>query len=341
MFTLAPSPDGASARVMTPQPVLSAASLARLRTDEIASLCGGPTALEQLIHAAQSGIETSAHPSRLTACGAPIEAAFVWPANELRLSIDPCPAHSAAERSARCITALTAALSPLQTQLLEQSLLWQQTRTCRFGAWLGLRMVGGALHHKLYLEIPLEAHWQSWEQGVLDAAAVLPDRRLRLSMLGLDPHSGKIELYYRCEPLFASELNTLMRRVNLPERAPEVSAWIRTLIQRTARFELPSHDMGFSYALDASAKAQAFTWYSTAEALLGPPAHARAALLRGSGPVACTALRGYGQFSDSIAQTPEHGLVGAVLAADVPMQMTATVSAYGACAQALKGASHV
>lgn len=325
MLHLAPSADGARPARMTPRPNASAASLARLRTDEISQLCGGGCALEQLIQAAQASVETSPQASRLTACGAPIEAAFVWPANELRLSIDPCPAHSATVRTQRCLQAMRTAMSPLQEQLLQRTLGWQDTRTCRFGAWLGLRMTSGRLHQKLYLEVPIEAHWQAWEQGLLDAAAVLPNRAIRLTMLGLDPHSGKIELYYRCAPLFASELNTLMRRVDLPERAPEVSAWIRTLIQRTARFELPSHDMGFSYALDASARAQAFTWYSTSEALLGPPERARAALLRE--PERSSALRAYQSFSNC-DEIPEHGLVGAVLAPNVPMQMTATVSVH-------------
>lgn len=341
MINPAPSSDGARSSLVNPLALASAASLARLRTDEIASLCGGSSPLEALIQAAESSVETSPQDfraSRLTACGAPFEAAFVWPANELRLSIDPCPARSASERTARCINALTVPMQTFQLALVQQALSWQRTRTCRFGAWLGLRMVGAALQRKLYLEIPLEAHWQDWEQGLLDAAAVLPERRVRLSMLGLDPHSGKIELYYRCAPLFANELNTLMRRVGLPERAPEVSAWIRTLIQRTARFELPSHDMGFSYALQPGeggiAKAQAFTWYSTSEALLGPPDRARRALLRGAGTDADAGLIGYGQFTSSVANAPEHGLVGAVIAPNLPMQMTATISAYG-------GAGHV
>lgn len=325
MLRPAPSTDGARLTVMPPLPVVQAASLARLRTEAIQRLCGSASALEALIQSAQSSVELSAHASRLTACGAPIEAGFVWPANELRLSIDPCPADAATVRTRRCLDAMSVAMSPLQEQLLQRALGWQDTRTCRFGAWLGLRMIAGRLHKKLYLEVPIEAHWQAWEQGLLDAAAVLPDRSIRLTMLGLDPHSGKIELYYRCAPLFASELNTLMRRVDLPERAPEIGAWIRTLMQRSARFELPSHDMGFSYALDASAHAQAFTWYSTSEALLGPAERTRAALLR-EAPTEGARL-GYAHFTAAPA-IPEHGLVGAMLIPDFPMQMTATVSAY-------------
>lgn len=323
MLHQAPSPDGARSTVMTPQHNASAASLARLRTEDIAQLCGGWTALEQLLERANRSVQASSYPSRLTACGAPIEAGFVWPANELRLSIDPCPASSAAVRTRLCLNAMSVAMSPLQEQLLQCTLGWQDARTCRFGAWFGLRMINGRMHQKLYLEVPMEAHWQGWEQGLLDAAPVLPNRAIRLTMLGLDPHNGKIELYYRCASLHASELNTLMRRVDLPERAPEVSAWIRTLIQRSSRFELPSHDMGFSYALDANARAQAFTWYSTSEALLGPPDNARTALLRNARLT--PALLGYAQFSD-LPAVPEHGLVGAVLAPEVPMQMTVTLS---------------
>ena len=271
--------------------------------------------------------------SRLTASGAPFEAAFVWPGGNLRISLDPCPEASAQVRTASCLAGMRTPLTPEQNMVCAQLMDWQAQHACRFGAWLGVRgglgasAQGDALSTKLYLEVPAGAEWGIWEQNLLDSKAVLPSRNIRLSMVGLDPMRGGVELYYRSASLFPGELNTLLKRFRLSPRGSEITAWIQQLLQRSIRDTLPSADMGFSCATSASGAPQIFTWYSTSIALLGPPERARAALLR-VGEADLSALQAYAQFSAPAPgeRVPEHGLIGAMLAENVPMQTTATVS---------------
>ena len=147
-------------------------------------------------------------------------------------------------------------------------------------------------------------------------------------MIGLEGDRGGCEIYYRCGSLFPSELDTLMRRFGLTERGAEIASAVQGLVRRTIRRELPSADMGFSCALTESGLAQAFTWYSTSRALLGPAARAREALLR-VGHASGWPIDRYAALTapETDAEVPHHGLVGMTIPRDGAMQVTATVAA--------------
>jgi hypothetical protein len=269
-----------------------------------------------------------AHDSDLTSPGAPLEVAFVWPADEVRLSLDPCPGQSAPVRVAACREALTAPLSPEQLDVAGRVVAWQYSQGARYGAWLGLRSAGDTLRSKLYLEVPAGCSWSAWEAAVAGAPPVLPSRAIRLTMVGLDVQTGAVELYYRCRTLFRGELDTLLRRFRLDARGAEVVTVLEALTRRSVRFELPSHDMGFSCSFAADGRPQVFTWYSTSAALLGSPGCAREAILR-MGLDAGWSMASYEQLTacELYDDVPCHGLVGAVLADGQPLQLTATVAA--------------
>ncbi|WP_029059155.1 hypothetical protein [Stappia stellulata] len=266
-------------------------------------------------------------PSRLTPAGAPLEAALVWPTPGVRVSLDPCPDATASERASLCRAALSRPLAAAQAAVAARVADWQRDFAGRYGAWLGLRVAGGEMRDKLYLDVPQGCAWQSLDEEMAGRPAVLPRRQIRLTMIGLDPASGGVELYYRCARLYPAELDTLMRRFSCPERGQEVVDFIGALTQRTVRFELPSYDMGFSVALQAAGGASVFTWYSNATALLGPAARTRAALLRVGGERGWP-MEDYDALSrpDENGQVPEHGLVGVMLAQGQPMHATATIA---------------
>lgn len=270
---------------------------------------------------------SSSAPSRLTPVGAPLEAAVVWPAPGLRVSLDPCPDASPDVRVRSCRTDIAQPFTAEQADVMARVALWRKDHPGRYGAWLGLRVVDGDLRKKLYLDVPQRCCWETCEAQTVGAPAVLLHRQIRLTMIGLDPVSGGVELYYRCGRLFPPEIDTLLRRFALAERGAEVVDFIAALTRRTVRFELPSFDMGFSCAFDAQGRARVFTWYSNARALLGPPARARAALLR-VGTEAGWPMADYEALSrpDAQGRVPEHGLVGVMLADGHPLQATATVA---------------
>jgi hypothetical protein len=299
------------------------------------------TPLERLLKEERDGTALLAHTasravddrvpldcSNLSAVGAPLELGFVWPRGELRVTVDPCPRASPCARAKRVITAAAGALEPSQWSVVDRVTSWHACDETRYGGWLGLRARGTQIRRKLYLEVPQGAPWQEWELNAVGKPAVLPHRDVRATMIGLDGDRGGFEVYYRCGRLFPAELDTLLRRFGLPERGAEITRAAHLLVQRTIRFELPSFDMGFSCALSSDGRAQAFTWYSTSPALLGPAARAREALLR-VGRASGWDVDGYAALTEPAADStvPHHGLVGMTIPRDGPMQVTATIAA--------------
>ena len=272
--------------------------------------------------------------SDLTPVGAPLEAAFVWPTGDMRVSMDPCPGVPAGARRAVClaVTSSIRGLSRAHTTIVARASDWQVAGAPRYGAWLGLRPVqepGGvrSIRPKLYLDVPAGAPWSQWEAELVGAPAVLPSRDVQLTMIGLDPVTCGVELYWRSARLYPGELDTLLRRLGLPERGGEIVDWIAALTQRRIQFELPAFDMGFSCAFDASGRACVFTWYANATAFLGPPARCREALLR-VGAQRDWPMADYARFTeaDAAGRVPEHGIIGASVAENAPLAATATVA---------------
>jgi len=262
------------------------------------------------------------HASRLTPTGEPVELAFVWPEGELRASVDPRPLGTPCERLLACVEEMRGGLDAGQRDVLRVVSGWQAEAHCRYGAWLGLRARAGSLHRKLYLEIPGGADWRGWEEATVGRPWALAGRGITATMVGLDPERGGVEIYYRVGRLFGLELDTLLRRVGLPARGAEVVREIEALTQRSVRFELPSDDMGFSYALDGAGRPLAFTWYSIAEALIGPAARIRERLLA-VGQERGWDLGAYAALSAGDAGGRAfHTLVGAVAAATGPLRVT-------------------
>lgn len=293
-----------------------------------------------------------APPSDLTPAGAPLEAAFVWADGEAgcdpRLSLDPAPGARPDTRLATalslCQTGAGTELAPTALRLVKRLSCWQRQAGARYGAWAGLREApSGGLAAKLYLELaqmtkangrPL---WAAFEERLAGAPPVLAGRNLRPTMLGVTPDAGLLELYYRTDPLFPGDLDTLMTRFGLAPRGQELRRLIERLTGRSVRFEIPSNDIGFSVAFrmaaDGRAQAAAFTFYSNAAALLGPDARIADALLV-EGAARGWDMTDYEQAfaaSSTLGREGEvplqrHGLVGMVLAPDAAPRMTATLA---------------
>lgn len=294
------------------------------------------------------------HPaSDLTPSGVPVEAAFVWadgePGCDPRISLDPAPGAQPESRLAAALSLCRAVAgaepSPEVLRLAARLSCWQRQAGGRYGAWAGLRQDdAGRLAAKLYLEVapatdaagrPL---WAGFEQRLAGAPPVLPGRNVRPTMLGVTPDGGMLELYYRVDPLFPGDLDTLMARFDLAPRGQEVRRLADRLTGRSVRFQIPSSDIGFSVAFRMTgegraqrAHALAFTFYSNAAALLGPDARVADALLaegaaRGWDMTAYQhALSGSGELQGEVP-LQRHGLIGLVLAGTAPPRVTATLA---------------
>lgn len=294
-------------------------------------------------------------PSDLTPSGAPMEVAFVWadgePGCDPRVSLDPVPGALPGTRLeaalSLCRAVAGAEPSPEVLRLVARLSCWQRQAGGRYGAWAGLRQgASGRLAAKLYLEVAPVADpqgrplWAGFEERLAGAPPVLTGRNVRPTMLGVTPDGGLLELYYRADPLFPGDVETLMRRFGLVPRGQEVRRLVERLTGRSVRFEIPSSDIGFSVAFRMAGEGQArrahaaaFTFYSNAAALLGPDARVTDALLA-EGAARGWDMTAYQQavigsatpHGESEVPLQRHGLIGLVLAGKAPPRVTATLA---------------
>jgi len=199
--------------------------------------------------------------------------------------------------------------------------------TLKYGAWIGGRHRPGQNTYKLYAEVPPEASAlaAAWEREQVGAPPVLEVRGAQLCMVGHHADAGRLELYYEAEGVLCHEMATLMSRVGLENRAPEVLDLLQQAYERTTRLELPCRKVGWSYSLSARGEAPAFTFYTFANSLFGGDGKIRAALLR------LCAARGwelplYEAVSQPLAGRRGfvtcHGLFGIVIAAGAPAALS-------------------
>jgi hypothetical protein len=263
----------------------------------------------------------------LTRSGSPVELAFCWPNRSPRLTADAAPGASADIRWRRTLElvggfddpALSAAVAVLEE--------WQRTHQPKYGAWLGVRQSGGDSVFKVYAEVPDQAPWARWESEMVGVPPILPSRDVRLRMVGLEPRTGTIELYYSARMLFTGELDTLMRRAQLPARGAEMIALLQMLTGRTIDREIPSADLGFSYSFTPGSRV--FTLYSFAHSLLGGDGAIRRSLLSVCRRRGWDA-RAYEQVSSPAAdgRGPRtwHGMIGLMAESAGPIRMTVGIA---------------
>ena len=222
-----------------------------------------------------------------------------------------------------CTEVVLQSLSPAQREIHSQISGWQQQYGARFGAWLGLRLRNGEVAYKLYLDIPGDAPWAIWEEGLAGTRQIRSARGAVATMVGLDPMTGGTEVYFSSGKLHPGDLPALAARIGLKASADTVPALVQDLTRRSVRFALPSYDMGFSNAWDRDGSAIAFTWYSTGVGLLGPDARARAGLLSAGHKRSWE----MSAFADLTAGTPpRHVLIGTAFPAKALPAVTATIA---------------
>jgi hypothetical protein len=167
-----------------------------------------------------------------------------------------------------------------------RDLLRGETARLRYGARLGGRHREKGERADAYevdVEIPSETRGaEAWASRLLGSPAVLSHRRAELSRVGLG--YGRTELHYSARGLHPGEIATAMGRVGLEARALEVFDLLQEAYGRSFHGELPSPDLGWSYALRPNARlegeGESFTLWISANALLGGDGRIRAALLR-------------------------------------------------------------
>ncbi len=147
--------------------------------------------------------------STLTGDGLPLELAFSTAVADVRYTLD----FVHVEASAR-LTYLNRVLSERSRRAIpaEFHLLIEQTATrhLKYGAWLGCRHSNTGTRYKLYIEsCPQMKVTRSSQHDHIRQYG-------KLCMLGLQPHSGSVEYYYRCPHLEGWQVDRICRDLGGP-----------------------------------------------------------------------------------------------------------------------------
>jgi hypothetical protein len=322
---------GTAKTVTTIEPSLTEASPDRLSAASLTGAGSGRSAVaawDREIRALCS--DPASRLSNLAAVGDPVEFQSVWSVADgrcdLRVTVDPDPHGSAADRLARCL-ALVPSLSQEQIGYRDWLVRAQRDGTPRYGGWVGSRLRHGAMHRKLYLEIPAGSRWRDWPAAGPIARPGMPVRALNPIMAGLDPATECVEIYCGIAPLDADALPILLSLFELPPLSRHALELLADLRQQSVRGKMPTDEQGLSLSMARTGQLTALTWYAHADALLGPPAHIRRALLT-IGATHGWEMDGYRALSlpDDRGRVPWHGVIGLTMSRGAGLLLAATCS---------------
>jgi hypothetical protein len=185
----------------------------------------------------------------------------------------------------------------------------QNGQRLRWGAWLGLRQLGGLRRAKVYLELPSgEVAPGPWSE----AGSELASRVVGLTwpMAGVND-DGSVELYARVPDLTWSELAAAASLVGHEDRLTDL---VRDLVgpDHPGRAVLP-RPSGLSLALAPSGAPVALTWFAIANSVWADDMAVRAAVLRTTALVVHQS--GASDLYQALSSGPDdgrwrHGMIG-------------------------------
>jgi hypothetical protein len=163
---------------------------------------------ERTFDACMAAVEHSAWPevawrfSRLTADGNPVEFSFSSASSGLRYTVEVGGPEMPEERRIEAACAILEQLGHRgpPADVLEDWRAMQASHSLRWGCWLGIRHQGNSEKSKLYIEVPPDAK-------ISVGCLALPGSRL--VMIGYESGTGRLEYYFRKQPLGIGDLKLL------------------------------------------------------------------------------------------------------------------------------------
>jgi len=259
--------------------------------------------------------------SALTMTGSPFEPAFSLASPGLRYTICPAPPTLPLSDSLEYSISLLSKLNVLlpESDYFSRLSKLQKNGTLTYGAQIGVRHSDREDSYKLYIEIPPEAAIEAdmIAEEILGSKPLLnsSSRNARPTIFGIDLKKGTYEVYYRVENLHPLEIATLLSRINLSERAPELLAILSDTQRLRIKHELPGSTWGFSYSKENDSE-YTFSLYTFANTLFGPDGWVRDGILS-LGEKYNWNLKGYATMSQPLkgsrSHISHHGIFGLVM----------------------------
>ena len=255
--------------------------------------------------------------SRLTGIGFPLEFGFTSAGAGFRATIE------VAGPEVRDVERLPLAVQILRDEGVSAGpdlpVLQPSAEKLRWGAWLGCRFSAGPTY-KLYVEVPdpsvhLVPAWDAWRRLPSGAPS-------ELRMIGWDPGSGTIELYFRTHRLTPDDVEALAARVGVTD-VGALLASIESLAERSAERVLAGRQIGYSIVVRRDGTAVALAVLGAGRVICGGERRVRPRLLAAAERERWD-LGAYEALTRPLERRDDglaHGLVVHVLVPGRPMQL--------------------
>lgn len=319
----------ASPRLSSSQPTLARAirSIAR-QSPAVARATAA--ALELLLE----GVHRSAWPevawtfSQLTGDGFPVEFTFASQREAVRYTTEVAgPEVAAAERlprAERLLARLGSTSLPAEVSTLLRRL--QNSAPLLYGAWIGGRHSPDGNRYKVYAEVPRAAASEAnaFVRTLLGERRLLATRVPRLRLIGYEPDTSRMELYFRTEHLDMWEVTHLLRRAGLASRAAQLLGLLEAAYDRPMTTVFPRSHCGFSFSLAPAAGPTVFSLFLFARSVFGGDGSIRRRLLALATQQGWS-LQHYAAFSAPLAQRSgwrtRHGMVAFIVPPEAPLAL--------------------
>jgi hypothetical protein len=183
-----------------------------------------------------------------------------------------------------------------------------------YGAWIGGRHGPDGDQYKLYVEVP-----RGWSDEIEDLvrplmgeAPLLPAEIVQLRMIGYEPATERMELYFRVDRMDAWQLGLLLQRAGLAEQHAALLGLIEDAYGRSVEPVLPGSKLGLSFAYAPAGRPAALSVFALARTLCGGDDGIRRRLLA-LGARHGWDLRSYARLSEPLigrtGRKTAHGMV--------------------------------
>jgi hypothetical protein len=249
--------------------------------------------------------------SHLTSTGFPVE--FAWSSSDTALRYTCEIAGPEADPAERLDQArhLLERLShhSLPDELFHDLRGLQEQSTLYYGAWVGGRHTAQGDDFKLYAEVPIHHSGQvgDYLQPFLGDRARLPNRPVRLRMIGYTLGDARPEFYFRVGELEVWELELLLDRCGLSHRQADFLTFLETVYGCPMRERLPGSNYGFSVAQSLNGKASTFSLLTFASCVFGRDEATHRSVLQ------LAAKQGWHFYHYAAMSAPPHKCAGCIV----------------------------
>ena len=223
--------------------------------------------------------------SPLTGDGFPVEFAFSSQDETVRYTAEAAGPETAPilrlKTAETLMEKIGAGPLPEKQRILFGEIQEAGTPSLEYGVWIGGRHDLKNDRYKLYIEIPDPAPPAANELvcSLLGSPQPLSTRRVKLRMIGFEPHSSRMEIYFGTEYLEPWEVGAVLRRVGLHSRTSDLLDFIGEVYGRPFRETLPGAKHGFSFSLSPGGGEAAASVFMIARSLGGGDGSIRKRLL--------------------------------------------------------------